>query len=356
MEISSKRILYEKNAREKQLIASTTKIMTAIIVIELGNENDVIEVGHEVLSMYGTNIYLEVGEKIKVKDLLYGLMLRSGNDAAIVLAKYIGGTEEQFVKLMNEKANEIGMYDTEFHNAHGLDELTQNFSTAYDMALLSVYAYNNNVYRTIASTKTYKTSSDKKSYKWSNRNTLLTTYKYCTSGKNGYTPKAGKTLVTTASKNGMDTTAVTLNVSDSYNRHKELYEEIYEKYDNTLIVNKEKFIIPYEYVENTLELQNSFYYPLTSSEKKAVQTKIFINSSAVSKDNGYVEVKLKDQTIGTIPIIVKQKKEDINIFLKIKNYLLEILNKLILGLQNNLNPAPLVPSPLEIYKSLFPNL
>ena len=119
---------------------------------------------------------------------------------------------------------------------------------------------------------------------------------------------------------------------------------------------KEKFIIPYEYVENTLELQNSFYYPLTSSEKNAVQTKIFINSSAVSKDNGYVEVKLKDQTIGTIPIIVKQKKEDINIFLKIKNYLLEILNKLILGLQNNLNPAPLVPSPLEIYKSLFPNL
>ena len=152
MDLDSGRILYENNPNRKMLIASITKIMTAIVAIENGDLTKEITVGDEVLSMYGTNIYVEVGEKMKLRDLLYGLLLRSGNDASVVIAKAVGGSEEKFVELMNKKAKEIGMKNTIFRNPHGLDEETENYSTAYDMALLSRYAYKNKTYRNIVST------------------------------------------------------------------------------------------------------------------------------------------------------------------------------------------------------------
>ena len=194
MDLDSGRVLYEKNAHEKRLIASTTKIMTAILTIENTNINKTVTVGEEILKMYGTNIYIEVGEKMKVKDLLYGLLLRSGNDSATVLAKHVGGTEENFVKMMNAKSRLLGMMDTTFSNPHGLDDDTENYSTAYDMALLSTYANSSNTYREISKTKKYTTNTKNKSYLWYNRNKLLSTYEYCTGGKNGYTPK-DKTLI-----------------------------------------------------------------------------------------------------------------------------------------------------------------
>ena len=197
---NSKRILYQKDIHSKRLIASTTKIMTAIITLENSNLNDIVTVGEEVLSMYGTNIYVELNEKMSVRDLLYGLMLRSGYDAAVVLAKYVGGSIENFVKMMNEKAKEIGMINTIFSNPHGLDEETQNYSTAYDMALLSMYASNNSLYNEITSTKKYVVQTNNKSYLWYNRNKLVGNYKFLTSGKTGYTPDAGKTFVSTAIK------------------------------------------------------------------------------------------------------------------------------------------------------------
>ena len=140
LEMNSGRIIYENNAKERKLIASITKIMTAIITIENAGLEEKVKVGKEILKMYGTNIYLQEGEIITIEDLLYGLILRSGNDAAIVLATYIGGTEEKFVDLMNKKAKELGMENTTFQNSHGLDDYTENYSSAYDMALLSSYA------------------------------------------------------------------------------------------------------------------------------------------------------------------------------------------------------------------------
>ena len=149
MDLDSDRVLYENNADEEKLIASITKIMTCIIAIEEGNLDKEVEASDEILKMYGTSIYLEVGEKMKLIDLLYGLMLRSGNDASVVIAKEIAGTEEKFVALMNKKAKEIGMTNTTFSNPHGLDEETKNYSTARDMAKLSRYAYKNKTYRKI---------------------------------------------------------------------------------------------------------------------------------------------------------------------------------------------------------------
>ena len=130
MDMDSGRVLYAKDKDNPRLIASITKIMTAILAIENGNLDDTVTVGEEVLKMYGSNIYIELGEKIKLSDLLYGLMLRSGNDAAVVIANYIAGTEEKFVEMMNNKAKEIGMKNTIYNNCHGLDEETENKSTA----------------------------------------------------------------------------------------------------------------------------------------------------------------------------------------------------------------------------------
>ena len=188
------------NINDRKLIASTTKIMTCIIALENSDIEKEITVGEEVLSMYGTNIYIKKGEVIKIKDLLYGLMLRSGNDAAITLAYNTLGYDE-FINKMNDKAKELGMNNTEFSNPHGLDDETKNYSTAYDMALLSRYAYRNTMYRKIVATRKYSTKSSLKSYTWYNRVSLLNNYKYCIGGKNGYTPKAGKSLVSYAKKN-----------------------------------------------------------------------------------------------------------------------------------------------------------
>ena len=354
MDMDTGRILYKNNIDEKRLIASTTKIMTAILTIENTDINEVIEVGEEILTMYGTNIYIEVGEKITIKDLLYGLLLRSGNDSAVVLAKYVGKTEENFVTMMNEKAKEIGMQNTTFENPHGLDDDTKNYSTAYDMALLSSYANKNETYNEISKTTKYTTTTANKSYLWYNRNKLLTTYEYCTGGKNGYTPDAGRTLVTTASKNNLNLTVITLNDPNEYDTHRYLYNKTYENYKVYKIIDKDNFEISKTLYNGQVKLNSSFLYPLTKSEKEKVTTEITILDKDVDPEKvGYIKIKIDDEIIGLLDIYKDtEKKEDISIFTRIKNYLLDILKKLMLGRQNNLNPGPLVPIPLEIYNSV----
>ena len=148
MDLDSGRVLSEKNMHSQKLIASITKIMTCIIAIENEDINSLVTVDESINKSYGSGIYISVGEQIKLIDLLYGLMLRSGNDAAIMISTYVSKTEENFVKLMNKKANEIGMKNTIFYNSSGLDNNTRgNLSTAYDMALITRYAMQNETYR-----------------------------------------------------------------------------------------------------------------------------------------------------------------------------------------------------------------
>ena len=305
MDIDSGRIVYSKNMHEKSLIASTTKIMTAIVVLENMNLNKEITVGEEVLDMYGTNIYIEEGEKIKVIDLLYGLMLRSGNDAAETLAINTFGTEKRFVEEMNNKAKSLGMKDTTFSNPHGLDDKTYNYSTAYDMSLLSKYAYKNKVYRKIISTKKYTAKSSLKSYVWYNRVSLLTEYKYALGGKNGYTPKAGKTLVSIASKDDLTYTIVTLDDSDIYNNHKYLYEKYFDKYKSFLIVDKNNFFKNSNLSKDKLYIKESFYYPLSKDEQDRVTTLVKITGERKNKKVGEVIIKLDDKEIGKLNIYKK---------------------------------------------------
>ena len=156
MDMDSKRILYSKNIHSTRSVASISKIMTAIVAIENADITSKVTVGEEINKAYGSGIYIKVGEVLKLEDLLYGLMLRSGNDAALASANYVGGSVDSFVEMMNKTAIKIGMKNSIFKNPHGLDqEDGGNISSAYDMAILTSYAMKNEIYRRIVSTKKY---------------------------------------------------------------------------------------------------------------------------------------------------------------------------------------------------------
>lgn len=215
-------IVFSKNAHEQTEIASLTKIMTAIVAIEHGDLSDEIVAKERAIHATGSSIYLQQDETMSLEDLLYGLMLRSGNDAAVAIAEHIGGSVEGFTLLMNEKVKLLGLESTTFKNPHGLDEVN-HLSTAYDVAQMMRYSMKNDIFRKIAGAPYYQ--SEDRTYRWNNKNRLLTElYEYCIAGKTGFTKKAGRTLVTTAAKGNQSFIVVTLNAPDDWNDHIRLYE------------------------------------------------------------------------------------------------------------------------------------
>lgn len=308
MDTDAKRILYSSGEKEVRLIASTTKIMTALVVIN--NVDDLskeIEVTDEVLKSFGSGIYIEVGEHIKLIDLLYGLMLRSGNDAAIMLAEYVGGSMEGFASLMNETAYSIGMKNTKFINSSGLEnELGEgNTSTCYDMALLMSEAIKNETLARIMSTKHYGIQTDYKYYDWYNKNKLLTEYKYTTGGKTGYTEKAYRTLVTSASKDNKNLCVVTLNERDDFQIHKSKYEETFKKYKLVNVVDKKHFLKSEGY-----EVKEDINMLLTNDEIKKVKVEVNYIDDALSR-KGYVTVSLDGVKYFNEPIYKREKKSSL---------------------------------------------
>ena len=319
MDTNTHRILYQNNAYERKLIASTTKIMTFVVAYEYARDflDLEIEAGDEILKMYGTSIYISLHEKMKLRDLLYGLMLRSGNDAAIVIANFVGGSEENFVTLMNKKAKFIGMNNTIFSNPHGLDEETKNYSTAYDMAKLSSYASKIPFYKEVTGTKYYDIKTNIKSYSWVNRNKMLFTYPYLTSGKTGYTPKAGKTFVSTSKKDDLELTIVSLNDDNYYNNQEKLYNEMFNKYKNYLLVSKDSFNLE----NKDYYINEDICYPLTKEEKENIDIKFV--------DNSYLVISLNNEDIYEEKVY-KKEKENIknsnnNIWKKVKKFFHKIL-------------------------------
>lgn len=310
---TSNRILYSSNIHKKKLIASTTKIMTAILAIESGKLDNKIKVNKSILKAYGSNIYISVGEKITLRNLVYGLMLRSGNDAALLIEDYLGG-HKKFIKLMNEKAKEIGMKDTIFENSHGLDEENKNYSTAYDMALLMKYALSLYDFRVISSTKIKKVKTNEKTYHWKNKNKLLFTYKYTTGGKTGYTKRAKRTLVTSAYKNDIDLIIVTLNDPNDFKNHKALYEKIFSEYKKYLILNKEKIKIKTKKYKDKLYIKNNYYLVLKENEKSLVSKKACLYKTIKKNKVGFIEVKLNNKVVHKEPIYINYKGKKINFF------------------------------------------
>ena len=315
MDADSGRVLYGKNINKQKLIASTTKIMTCLLAIENGNLDQKITVTEEILKAYGSAIYIELGEELTLRDLLYGLMLRSGNDAAIMIAVAISGNMEKFAALMNYRAGEIGMRNTVFYNSHGLEEKNNvgNKSTAYDMALLTREAIKTSEFLKIFGTKKYTTTSNFKSYSWTNKNKLLTTYEFTTGGKTGYTELAKRTLVTTASKDNKKLIVVTLNDGNDFSNHKELYIEYFNKYHLVKVLNKNNFkVLEDSYYKNeTLVIKNNFNMLVTSEEEKSIRTVIELDKVKRKNDDvrvGTAKVYLGDELIGEEGIYIELER------------------------------------------------
>jgi len=315
MDMDSNRILYGSNLHKKRSVASISKIMTCILAIENGDLNKEIIIGDEIKGAYGSGIYIKRGEIVTLENLLYGLMLRSGNDAATMIATYISGSEEEFVELMNNKAKELGMKNSIFVNSSGLDNSDDgNYSTAYDMAILTRYAMNNEIYQKIVSTKKYTVKTNYKTYVWHNKNKLLN-YDYITGGKTGYTEKAGRTLVSTALKENMNLVVVTIRDSDDWNTHTSLYNYAFENYIAYKVLNKDNFtVIGEEYYDGSLYIKDDVYIPLKNSEKSSLTSKIKLQKlKKYQKDDkvGCIEI-YSDNTLLTTENIYVDKDSDNN--------------------------------------------
>lgn len=315
MDMDSKRIMYEHNIHEVRSVASISKIMTATLAVESGKLDKQVKVNDVVLEAYGSGIYIKPGEKLTLRDLVYGLMLRSGNDAALMIADYVGGSVSKFVKMMNQKALKIGMKNTTFHNPSGLDEEDEvgNFSTAYDMAILTSYAMKNKEYQKIVSTKKYTLKTNKNTYIWYNKNKLLTNYKYTTGGKTGFTKKARRTLVSTASKDNLNLVVVTLNDGNDFQDHENLHEYGFSNYKKYRLLKKGTVKIKNEkyYKNETLYIKNNVDYALREDEKQSVRLSFQLNHKKQLKDNkkvGEVHVKVGDEVVLKEPIYVKKEK------------------------------------------------
>ena len=237
MDAATGQVLYEKNSHEKSLIASTTKIMTGLLAAESGRLSETVIIPPEAVGIEGSSLYLKAGERLTVEQLLYGLMLHSGNDAAVALALHLSGNVEDFVDRMNEKAAELGLTETHFANPNGLDD-EGNYGTAHDLAVLAAAALENEVFRQVVSTKTYTVGQRQ----LTNHNKLLWRYEGAMGVKTGFTKAAGRLLVSAAERQGRRPAtrpscwstlerqgrrliAVTINAPDDWNDHSKLLDD-----------------------------------------------------------------------------------------------------------------------------------
>ncbi|MBQ6841560.1 MAG: D-alanyl-D-alanine carboxypeptidase [Bacilli bacterium] len=328
MDSDTNNVLMGSNIHSDRLIASISKIMTCIIAIENGDLDEYVTADKSILKGVGSSIYIEIGEKIKLKDLLYGMMLRSGNDAAILIANTIAGDMQKFSQMMNEYAKKIGMSNTYFYNSHGLEEDNGlgNTSSAYDMALLTSYAMQNKTFKEIFATKNYVAKSDKKTYSWQNKNKLLK-YDYITGGKTGYTQKARRTLVTTASIDNMNLIIVTLNDGNDWNDHLALYESVKNKYQSIKIISKNDFEILDDtvYVNDNLYIENDVRLTLTKADIPNLKIKYYLVNKKKYKTKekiGNATIYLNDKLLYTEPIYIEAEAN------KNKNFLKRLIDKI----------------------------
>ncbi len=231
IEQSTGKVLYEKNSRELAYPASTTKIATALLAIESGTLDQVVQVPETAAGIEGSSIYLAAGEDISLWDLLYGLMLRSGNDAAVAIACSIEGSTEEFVRKMNERIQEIGAMDTHYVNPNGLFH-DDHYTTAYDMAIIAREAMKSQEFKTIVGAKSWVADRDEGKYiHFYNKNKVVFEYSGGTGIKIGYTQRSGRTLVASAERDGMELICVVMNAPDWFNDSYKLMDYVFEGFE-----------------------------------------------------------------------------------------------------------------------------
>ncbi len=316
MDAQTGRVLYEKNIDQRGLIASTTKIMTALLICERCNVLDRMRVPKEAVGVEGSSIYLREGEVLTIQDLLYGLMLHSGNDAAVALAIYCGGTVEGFSELMNDKAQQLGLKNTHFENPNGLDS-PGHYSTPRDLAILAAYAMENPIFAKTVSAKTVKAGV--RSLR--NHNKLLWRVAGADGVKTGFTKAAGRILVSSATRNGRRLVAVTMNDPNDWNTHAQLLEQGFKDFEVKQLVQKGQCLGTTEvsggeagYVQ--LLAAEDFSYALREDETAQLVVKGtgFVYAPVVKGQCfGACYVCLNGKPVGKIPLVygetIEQLKE-----------------------------------------------
>ncbi len=273
LESQSGRVLKQKNMSQKLAMASTTKIMTAITAIEnCPNLDKSFEISPKAVGISGTSLYLRQGERMTTRDLLYGLMLISGNDASVAIGEYVGGNTKNFVNMMNETAKKIGAENTHFDNTHGLDSKT-HYTTAYDLALITSYALKNPTFEEIVSTKNIKITNEAGKTRYlKNKNKLLTNMQGCNGVKTGFTDDAGRCLVSSCKREDMTLICVVLNCGPMFEESQNLLEDCfaqYKLYDLTQGYNLPKTIEVEEGRKQNVSIGTNggeYLYPLKEEE------------------------------------------------------------------------------------------
>ena len=329
---NSGRVLYEHNSYEKMPMASTTKIMTGLLACESGKLSKSVKVSPFASSIEGSSLWLKIGERQTLENLTYGLMLKSGNDAAVAIAEYLGGSIDAFALLMNKRAREIGAVNTNFENPHGLDS-DGHYTTAYDLALIAREAMKNDTFRKIVSTKTH--SIPMQGEKWDralkNHNKLLWQYEGCTGIKTGFTKKCGRCLVSSAKRNGRGLICVTLNAPNDWKDHTYLLNYGFDNFETEVVAKKGEYASSYVYDEKNNRSVNLNFgddFIVSVSENDVIKTEITYEKIILPAKKGIkagsMIVYCNREKIGEIDLITDKKLNKLSFLQKTKNFFYKI--------------------------------
>ncbi|HHY82062.1 MAG TPA: D-alanyl-D-alanine carboxypeptidase [Clostridiales bacterium] len=320
MDGASGRILYEKNAYERLPMASTTKIMTAIVALEYGRLDDKVTIPPEASGIEGSSIWLSAGETHTLEDLLYALMLRSGNDAATAIALHIGGSIEGFAGMMNKTAKKIGAHNTHFVNPHGLHH-DDHYTTAYDLALITAYGLKNPVFEKIVSTRYHTMPWE--GHKWDrammNKNKLLWSFEGANGVKTGYTKKAGRCFVGSAKRDNLQLIAVVLNCGPMFEESAALLDYGFKNYKNIDLVEKGREIkkVPVRKGKQdsvALIAGDSYSMALKETEFEKVRTEEDVPNELQApvtegEKVGSIKIYFNDNYLYEVPVVIGQTVE-----------------------------------------------
>lgn len=316
LEKDSGRVVASKNMNLQLPMASTTKIVTALTVIQnCDNLDEIIQVDNRAIGIEGSSIYLRNGELISIKDLLYGLMLRSGNDSAVALACHAGGSVEGFAQLMNETAQKAGANNSNFVTPHGLDH-KDHYTTAYDLARITAYALNNPIFKEIVSTKVHTVPATNKSDKryMSNKNRLLNTLDGCVGVKTGFTKRAGRCLVSAIERDDTTFVCVVLNCGPMFEESASLLNTVHSMYENKKIIDKDKEIYNEYLIDKNqgklyLYAEEDFYFPLLENEidKLKLEYNVKLDNAKAGAVVGEIKVFFENDLLKTIKLVTMNK-------------------------------------------------
>jgi len=331
IEVKSGRVLYSKNMHKVLAPASTTKILTAIVVLE---NVDCLDTPHKIpdsaIGVEGSSIYLQKGEKLSVRDLLYGLMLQSGNDCAEALAIITAGSKEKFAVLMNETAKKAGAINSNFVTPHGLDA-KGHMTTAYDLAKISAYAMHNKDFATIVATKKHSCPYGDREYNRVivNKNRLLNSYDGADGVKTGYTKKAGRTFVASATRDGMQLVCVVLNCGPMFEESGRLMTAAFNEFEFTPLTRRGDIIANVKVEKGRFDTvpvgaSQVVYYPLRDGEAQKLTPNIIVPQSVnaplkMGSEVGELQIMLENELISTVKLVTIESADSLKMSDRLKD-------------------------------------